>query len=153
MILSSACQNIIRAIIYLNNKDDFTLIKTISEDLNIPLQFLSKNMQVATKHGFILTKRGANGGIKLAQKPSDIKIMDIIKLVDGDKYFDECILGISLCEAETPCALHEEWSKRKDELVEILSATTLEDIAKDLQYSKILRIWFFNCLNFNQYMS
>ncbi|MEY4503954.1 MAG: hypothetical protein RL154_246 [Pseudomonadota bacterium] len=140
MIFSSACQDIIRAIVYLNGKEDLVQVKKISEDLKVPFHFLSKNMQIVAKAGLITSKRGVDGGMKLAKNPSDIKIMDIIKVVDGDKYFDGCLLGIGLCESENPCALHEEWTKRKDELVEIFGAISLQDIAEDLASQKILRV-------------
>ncbi len=97
-------------------------------------------MQIVSKAGLVETKRGVEGGVKLAKKTDEIKVMDIINSIDGDKYFDMCILGIGACDDEKPCSLHEEWSKRKKELVEILKATSLADISKDLEAYKIRRI-------------
>lgn len=140
MVFSSACQDVIRAVVYLHDKDELVQARKISEDLQVPFHFLSKNMQIVAKAGIVISKRGVDGGMKLAKPATEIKIMDIIRAVDGDKYFDNCILGIGLCDAETPCSLHEEWVKRKNELVEIFEATSLADISKDLATQKILRI-------------
>ena len=140
MILSSACQNIIRSIVYLSKKENIVQVKQISEDLNVPFHFLAKNMQIVNKAGLVEAKKGPRGGIKLAKAPQEIKVMDIIKAVDGDRYFDECLLGIGLCDSENPCALHEEWAKRKDELIALFEAISLEDISRDLISHKIGRV-------------
>jgi len=115
-------------------------IKKITDALIIPYHFLSKNMQTVTKAGLVESKRGITGGVRLAKPAADIKILDIIRTIDGDKYFDMCILGIGLCEAENPCALHEEWAKRKDELIAMFEVISLADITKDIELSKIGRI-------------
>lgn len=140
MILSSACQDVIRALVFLSKQKELIQVKKISDELNIPYHFLSKNIQIVTRVGLVESKRGMEGGVKLAKHPSQIKIIDIIKAIDGDKYFDMCILGIGLCESENPCALHEEWAKRKDELIEIFEAISLADILKDIDTHKIGRI-------------
>jgi len=140
VILSSACQDVIRALVFLSKQKELIQVKKISDELNIPYHFLSKNIQIVTRVGLVESKRGMEGGVKLAKHPSQIKIIDIIKAIDGDKYFDMCILGIGLCESENPCALHEEWAKRKDELIEIFEAISLADILKDIDTHKIGRI-------------
>ncbi len=140
MILSSACQDVIRALVFLSKQKEIIQVKRITDELNMPYHFLSKNMQIAAKAGLIESKRGVDGGVKLAKHPFEIKIIDIIKAIDGDKYFDMCILGIGSCDCENPCALHEEWVKRKDELIEIFEAISLGDILKDIDSRKIGRI-------------
>ena len=125
---------------FLSKQKEFMQIKKITDALIIPYHFLSKNMQTVTKAGLVESKRGITGGVRLAKPAADIKILDIIRTIDGDKYFDMCILGIGLCEAENPCALHEEWAKRKDELIAMFEVISLADITKDIELSKIGRI-------------
>jgi len=140
MILSSACQDVIRALVFLSKQKEFMQIKKITDALVMPYHFLSKNMQTVTKAGLVESKRGVEGGVRLAKPTADIKILDIINAIDGDKYFDMCILGIGSCETESPCALHEEWAKRKNELISLFEAISLADITKDIELSKIGRI-------------
>jgi len=140
MILSSACQDVIRALVFLSKQKEFMQIKKITDALIMPYHFLSKNMQTVTKAGLVESKRGVEGGVRLAKLASEIKILDIINAIDGDKYFDMCILGIGSCETESPCALHEEWAKRKDELIAMFEVISLADITKDIELSKIGRI-------------
>lgn len=140
MILSSACQDVIRALVFLSQQKEIIQVKKITDELKMPYHFLSKNMQTAAKTGLVGSKRGVDGGVKLAKPAENIKIIDIIKAIDGDKYFDMCILGIGSCDCENPCALHEEWAKRKDELVEIFEAISLADISNDISARKIGRI-------------
>ncbi len=140
MVLSSACQDVIRAMVFMSEQKGITQVKNITKELNLPYHFLSKNMQIVSKAGLVDAKRGIDGGVKLAKDPSEIKVIDIIRAVDGDKYFDRCILGIGDCDCERICSLHEEWIKRKNELIEIFSAMSLEDISRDIKAHKIKRI-------------
>ena len=140
MVLSSACQDVIRAMIFMSEQPGMTQVKNITKELDLPYHFLSKNMQIVSKVGLVDAKRGIDGGVKLAKNPSEIKIIDIIKAVDGDKYFDKCILGMGDCDCENQCSLHEEWAKRRGELIEIFSAMSLADISKDIKSHKIKRI-------------
>ncbi len=140
MVLSSACQDVIRAMIFMSEQPGMTQVKNITKELDLPYHFLSKNMQIVSKAGLVDAKRGIDGGVKLAKNPSEIKVIDIIKAVDGDKYFDKCILGMGDCDCENQCSLHEEWAKRRGELIEIFSAMSLADISKDIKSHKIKRI-------------
>ncbi len=101
MMLSSTCKYAIRAIIYLglNNKEGERIgIKVIAEDLNMPSPFLGKIMQTLAKNKVLTSTKGPHGGFALYKKPEDISVLSIIDIFDGLDLFDECVIGLKICE-------------------------------------------------------
>jgi Rrf2 family iron-sulfur cluster assembly transcriptional regulator len=141
-MLSSACQDTIRAAVWLSTKpkDEYHHIQVISEELNLPYHFLAKSLQTLVRCNILISRRGANGGVKLAKSSSDISLISLIEAIDGSRFFDACILGIGDCEDEKPCALHAQWEKWRTEMHEMYCAMRLDEITDDVLLRKIKRI-------------
>lgn len=141
-MLSSACQDTIRAAVWLSTKsqDEYFHIQKISDSLQLPYHFLAKSLQTLVRCNILVSRRGANGGVKLADKASNIALISIIEAVDGSKFFDACILGIGDCEDERPCALHSQWVKWRTEMNEMYYAMHLDEITDDVLLRKIKRL-------------
>ncbi len=141
-MLSSACQDTIRAAVWLSTKPEgqYWRIQIISEELELPFHFLAKSLQKLVHAGILISHRGAAGGVALAKPASDITLISIIDAVDGSTFFDACVLGIGDCEAEKPCALHAQWDVWRQEMLEMYSAMRLSDITDDVLQRRIKRI-------------
>lgn len=141
-MLSSACQDTIRAAVWLSTKPsgEFCRIQVISDELNLPFHFLAKSLQKLVHAGILASMRGASGGVTLAKPASEITLLSIITAVDGTAFFDACVLGIGDCEAETPCALHAQWDIWRQEMHAMYSAMRLNEITDDVLLRKIKRI-------------
>lgn len=141
-MLSSACQDTIRAAVWLSTKpyDAFFRIHIISEELGLPFHFLAKSLQKLVHAGILVSQRGASGGVSLAKDASDITLLSIIEAVDGTVFFDSCVLGIGECEAEKPCALHAQWDVWRQEMLEMYAAMRLSEITDDVLLRKVKRI-------------
>lgn len=141
-MLSSACQDMIRAAVWLSTqpKGEFHRIQEISEALELPFHFMAKSLQKLVRAGILISQRGATGGVSLSREASDITLFSIIEAVDGTTFFDACVLGIGDCEAEKPCALHAQWDVWRQEMLEMYSAMRLSEITEDVLHRKIKRI-------------
>ena len=141
-MLSSACQDTIRATVWLSTKPkgEFHRIQQISESLELPFHFMAKSLQKLVHAGILISQRGASGGVTLAKSASDITLLSIIDAVDGSSFFDACVLGIGDCEAETPCALHSQWDVWRQEMLLMYDAMRLSEITDDILHRKIKRI-------------
>ena len=135
-MLSTACKDAIRAMIYIAKKqketDGFISIKEIAENLDLSFYFLSKILQKLVKDGFLESYRGPNGGVKLAKPVDRISLYDIILSIDGDDIFNECILGFHECSDTKPCAVHERWAPERERLYNLFKNTTLGEIEKEI---------------------
>jgi len=136
-MLSAACKDAIRAMIYIakeNKKEKrFISIKEIAKELNLSFYFLSKILQKLVKDGFLESYRGPNGGVKLTKDLKDISLLDIIASIDGLDVFTNCILGFEECSDDHPCAIHDKWADKRETIYNMFKESTLEDIEEEIE--------------------
>lgn len=140
MRLSKSCLYGIWATIYLASvsEREYIPIREISENLDIPFHFLTKILQALARAGIVLSLRGANGGVALADKPEKIYLKDVIIAIDGAGTFSDCVLGISKCDANNPCPIHIRWNPIKKQLDELVVKTSLSILADSARKTKWL---------------
>ncbi len=116
MLFSASTEYAIRAMTYLAHHSDQGPVGAleISEAEGIPQKFLSKIMHLLTTRGLVRSVRGPGGGFVLARPSPQIKLGEIARVFDNTAQWDHaCILGLDRCDADHPCALHEQWKKFK----------------------------------------
>ncbi|HOJ36962.1 MAG TPA: Rrf2 family transcriptional regulator [Ignavibacteriales bacterium] len=137
-MLSTSCQYAIQSILYISTFGEKTPVpaKEIAEKLKLPKEFISKILQSLTKHEIIGSTKGINGGFYINKKTSEIKILDIIKIIDGEDFLEGCVLGFEGCSDENPCPIHQKWKMCKQDLLKLFSNETI-DHYEDLVKSKV----------------
>ena len=85
MKLSNTGRYGVRAIfdIAFHNHGKATQIKDIAERQAIPPRFLEQIFQDLKRAGLVSSKRGPRGGYQLALAPSEIRIGDIVRALEG----------------------------------------------------------------------
>ena len=85
MKLTTKSEYSLLALIYIarHDKDNFVKIEDICKEYNIPKKYLEQLLTILKQNRFIKTRRGSEGGYKLAQSVSDISLASIIRLMDG----------------------------------------------------------------------
>ncbi len=148
MLLSKACEYGLRAALYmaLEQKEEYISIRNMSKKLDISYHFLTKILQQLTKAGLMESYKGPNGGVRLAEKSGDIQLFEIVKAIDGDELFTECVLGLPGCGERKPCALHQKWANHREEIKMMLKTTTLQKLAEESR-DKDFRLTFEKSMN------
>ncbi len=137
VFFSKACELGIQAVLFLSTKEKRIFnAEEVSKELKVPKEFVSKVMQMLTPSGIIGSKKGKNGGFYLAKNPADIKLINIVEAIDGLDAFKSCVLGFPGCSMETPCPVHYQWGKLREETFKMLSEETLENL-KEKTVNKI----------------
>lgn len=135
-MLSNTSKYALRAVIYLaiNAKEGEKIgIKKIAADLDVPTPFLGKILQTLAKHRLLASTKGPNGGFGLGRPASEIHLMDIVEIVDGQDSFLRCAIGVKYCkEQKNPCALHSRYAILRDQMKELFENETVEDSAKEV---------------------
>lgn len=128
VIFSKKCELGLQAVLYLSTleKDQRVSAGLVAEKLKVPKEFVSKVMQILTDSGIVASKKGKNGGFYLGKKPADVKLIDIVIVLDGPEVFNSCILGFPGCSVSTPCPMHHEWGKIRNMAFTMLNSETLE---------------------------
>lgn len=110
-------------------------IKTISKRQNISEYYLEQLFSPLRKANLIKSIRGAQGGYVLNKEPKDIKISDIIYVLEGPIEVSDCIDGSS-CNNVDCCATRILWKKIKDSIDSVMESITLQDIVNDYEIIK-----------------
>ena len=139
MLFSKSCIYGIRAVIYLavNNEREYVPIKEMAKMLGISFHFLTKILQDLATVDLVKSQKGANGGVGLKRRASEITVYDIVAELDGTALFEECILGLPDCSDENPCSLHKYWRDIKQDIENSLKAETLNSVAEQIIEGRI----------------
>lgn len=105
----------------------------IAHATGIPANYLSKILGQLRKRGLVSAEKGWGGGFVLREDARALHIAEILKIFEGEEGFqrDECVFGLPECDPEHPCPLHDHWERVKTGFHEMVSKTTVGDLAGD----------------------
>lgn len=136
-MLSNSCKYGIRALIYLASKpkdNGKTGIRQIAKDLDLPTPFLAKILQELTKKKILNSSKGPHGGFSLLKDPQKITLLEIVRTIDGENIFNNCIIHNSDCkcvdESKYACPLHDYYSNVRSDLLDLFNNTNLRDLVR-----------------------
>lgn len=142
-MLSNSCKYGIRAVIYLakHYPDKSNVgIKEISGDLELPLPFLAKILQQLAKHKILNSVKGPNGGFSLLKKPESITLFEIVKIIDGEGLFKNCIIHDGSCAEvrrnKKTCPVHDDYSVIRASLINLFKNKTIAELVKTAKESE-----------------
>lgn len=139
-MLSKKAQYAFQALTFLMEKKDEgpILISSIATEKDISLKFLEQILLEMKKGGILASKKGKGGGYYLNQKPSDIPLAKVIRLIDGPiamlpcvslNYYEKC----ENCD-ESVCGINRVMKEVRDATLKVLENKSLEDIAKTTDF-------------------
>ncbi len=102
------------------------LSHTIAEEMQIPVNFLSKILNRLVQAGLIRSIRGRNGGFVMDAPPSDIFIRDIVELFMKLDSYKSCFLGLKNCDGT--CGFHSRWRIIAEQFGKMLDGMTVDKI-------------------------
>lgn len=105
-------------------------LRDISQRQQIPLQYLEHLITPLITAGILRSVRGARGGIVLAKPPEDIKLSEVIQILEGPLAPTECLTNPDICDRSATCVTRDVWNELKGAMERVLSSTTLRDLAE-----------------------
>ena len=130
VLFSRKCEYAIQGLLYLAKHRESGAIAAdlIASELEMSRDFISKTLQGLVREGIVKSQRGKTGGFSLGRAPEDISLLEIVRIIDGEGVFQECVLGLSECSSDEPCPVHETWEPLREQARNMLSTTTLASI-------------------------
>ena len=114
----------------LNSNEKYVTSKEISMRQEISNKYLEQIIAMLNKAGYLETARGNTGGYKLAKKPNEYKIGDILKATEGDLAPIDCLTEEGKCQRQEKCTTYSFWKGLDDVINEYVNSKTLEDLIK-----------------------
>lgn len=135
-MLSKKTKYGLKALTYMARRDENTPVQiaVIAESENISQKFLETILLSLRKTGFLGSKKGKGGGYYLIKEPSEIKMVDIIRILEGPiamipcvslNYYEKC----DDCPDEDACSVHKLMIEVRDSTLKIFRNTTLADLS------------------------
>lgn len=107
----------------------------------IPLKDIAKRQQISAMYlehliaplvaaGILNSARGARGGVRLARAPQEIKLSEVIPILEGSIAPVECLNDPGSCPRYDSCVTRDIWDELKKAMDGVLEATTLQDLVE-----------------------
>ena len=131
-MFSKSCEYAIRAAIFIATQAPNNAnigIKEIAKEIDSPIAFTAKILQVLVKNNILKSTKGVGGGFMILKNDlKNLKLSDIVIAIDGNSVFLKCGLGLSNCSEDHPCPVHEKFKFVKKDLIFMLENTNLEEL-------------------------
>lgn len=111
---------------------DVVSVSDLAEGENLPYKFIENILQELRKDGYVESKRGKDGGCRLAKPMKEITIGEVVRLIDGrlapigcasETDYEKCT-----CPDEVHCGLRMLMIDVRNAIAQILDRYTLEDV-------------------------
>lgn len=111
---------------------DVVSVSDLAQSENLPYKFIENILQELRRDGYVESKRGKDGGCRLAKPMKDITIGEIVRLIDGrlapigcasETDYEKCT-----CPDEAHCGLRMLMIDVRNAIARILDKYTLEDV-------------------------
>jgi Rrf2 family protein len=112
-------------------------LKDIARRQQFSLQYLEHIITPLITSGMVRSVRGARGGVWLARSPIEIKLSEVIGIVEGSTAPVDCVTSPEACSRSEFCATREVWTELKEAIDRVLTSKTLQDLV-DMQKRKSL---------------
>ncbi|HSH41454.1 MAG TPA: Rrf2 family transcriptional regulator [Arenicellales bacterium] len=111
------------------NEGELVRISDIAESFGISRNHLTKIVHQLGTRGYLETRQGRGGGIRLARAPSKIVIGDVVRDFEEDLDLVECFNpGRSECRIQSTCILRGALGDALAAFLDALDDTTLADL-------------------------
>ncbi len=141
MFFSRTCEYAIKIMIHLKAEHadgQWLGVKEVSKAIDSPEAFTAKILQQLVRAGLLDSMRGPNGGFSVNDPDGRMTLLQVVRAIDGDGVIRECVLGLSQCSSENPCAAHHQFVEVRDQLHSVLASNTLTDVAKSMKLQHLL---------------
>ncbi|MBV8230078.1 MAG: Rrf2 family transcriptional regulator [Planctomycetaceae bacterium] len=135
MSISSKCYYAIRAIYALaeHGGPEPLKISEIAERELIPIRFLEVILGQLKGGGFVHSRRGAEGGYRLARPADQLTVGEIMRYVDGPIAPVDCVSQSrpKECEFHGECNFFGFWGRVRQAISDIVDRTTFADLVRE----------------------
>lgn len=113
----------------------YIALKNIAERQGISKKYLEQIVPVLTRADILITNRGYQGGYKLADKPENYTVGQILRLTEGNLAPVSCLEHFPIeCEKKGSCSTLYIWEGLYKVICEYLDGITLKDIVDRKNY-------------------
>jgi len=119
----------LRVLMYAALKNDVFQVDEVTEAYGISRHHVAKVVHSLSKLGYIETRRGRGGGIRLARSPEEIRIGRLVRATEGGTEIVECFdAATNTCRLNGSCRLKGALAAAMNAFYQSLDCLTLCDL-------------------------
>jgi Rrf2 family cysteine metabolism transcriptional repressor len=103
-------------------------LKDIAQRQRIPLPYLEHLISPLKAAGIIKSIRGARGGIWLGRPPQEVRLNEVIPLLEGSIAPVDCVNNPETCPHSDLCVTRQIWCEIRKAINGVLGSITLQDL-------------------------
>ena len=123
---------------HLGEVGDNVRAQKVAAHYNLPYSMVANILKQLVSSGLIESTRGQRGGYVLARPADEIKLSQIIEIIDSTFSLVECVHDDDLCKIYQCCPTQRPLSALHNKIQQFLEETTLAEIISDAQLNNIL---------------
>src|SRR3954453_2060416 len=135
MSVSAKCYYALRAVYALaeHSTPEPLKIAEIAEREQIPIRFLEVILGQLKGGGFVASRRGAEGGYRLARPADRITVGEVMRYVDGPIAPVDCVSQSrpKECEFHGECSFFGFWGRVRQAIPDVVDPTTFADLLRE----------------------
>ena len=108
-------------------------IADIAEKEQIPIRFLEVILNQLKGGGFVQSRRGAEGGYRLARSADQLTVGEIMRYIDGPIAPVDCVSQTrpKVCEFPGGCHFFSFWGRVRQAISDVVDQTTFADLIRE----------------------
>jgi Rrf2 family protein len=135
-MLTKSTEYALRALIFIQVKNwegHHPGVAEIAREIEAPLAFTAKILQTLTRHRLLDSARGRGGGFFFPEGKTELRLYDVIMVVEGDGLFYHCGLGMKNCNEEHPCPIHKQYAGIRDGFMDLVKKESIQSLAREIR--------------------
>lgn len=117
-------------------------IHGLSKNIDAPIKFLEQVLLELKRGGFVESRRGKIGGYLLARAPTQIKLGEVIRFIEGPIEPIGCVeKKYTGCKDLYKCIFRSVWQEVTECTSNIIDNITFEDLANKVKKQKDARVY------------
>jgi len=105
-------------------------LKAIAQRQQISLHYLEHIIAPLIAAGMLRSTRGARGGVSLGRSPQEIRLSEVVQVLEGSIAPAECVDDPNVCSRADLCVTRDIWAEMKGAMAGVLESTTLRDLVE-----------------------
>jgi Rrf2 family nitric oxide-sensitive transcriptional repressor len=118
----------LRTLMYLAVTPERATVGQVAQLYGVSAHHMAKVVNHLARLGYLRSVRGIGGGIELARSPQDIRLGDVIQLLEGNTHLLECVSTDDVCAIQTFCKLKGVFAEAERLQMDYLKGITLADV-------------------------
>jgi Rrf2 family protein len=104
-------------------------VAAIAKSTGSPRNYLGKLLHQLSRHGLVESRKGLGGGFRLARRPDQICLFDVLSSIEDVSGWTECALANHACTDADPCMVHARWLRAREAFLAFLRETKISELA------------------------